>query len=162
MDRLWAPWRSEYIKQARAIKGCIFCSKPSAKKDGLNYIISRTAHSFSMLNLYPYNNGHIMVAPYRHVKNLSKLRDEELHDLFVLLREMQILISKVLKPDGYNIGINLGRAAGAGYKDHLHIHIVPRWIGDVNFMPVFASTKVVSESLDALYSKLKRCLAAKR
>lgn len=103
-----------------------------------------------------------MVAPYRHVKDFSKLNEEEILDLLQLLKDSQTLLSKALKPDGYNIGINLGRAAGAGYKNHLHIHIVPRWVGDVNFMPVFASTKVVSESLDALYSKLKRCLNAKK
>lgn len=162
MDRLWAPWRSRYISSVKSIKGCIFCSKPKAKKDKSSYIVSRTRHSFSILNIYPYNNGHIMIAPYRHVKELGKLSDEEILDLFDLLRDSQGLIAKVLKPDGFNIGINLGRAAGAGYKEHLHIHIVPRWVGDVNFMPVFTSTKVVSESLDALYSKLKRCKAVKR
>lgn len=162
MDKLWAPWRSKYIKRVRSIKGCIFCSKPREKKDKSNYIITRTRHSFLMMNIYPYNNGHIMVAPYRHVKDFSKLNEEEILDLLQLLKDSQTLLSKALKPDGYNIGINLGRAAGAGYKNHLHIHIVPRWVGDVNFMPVFASTKVVSESLDALYSKLKRCLNAKK
>lgn len=162
MDKLWAPWRSKYITQVKSIKGCIFCSKPRAKKDKSNYIISRRPHSFSMLNIYPYNNGHIMIAPYRHVKDFSKLNDEEILDLFVLLKESREVILKALKPDGFNIGINVGRAAGAGYREHLHIHIVPRWVGDVNFMPVFASTKVISESLDDLYSKLKRCLNAKR
>lgn len=162
MDKLWAPWRSKYITSVESIKGCIFCSKPRAKRDRLNYIISRTRHSFSMLNIYPYNNGHIMIAPYRHVKDFSKLNDEEILDLFNLLKKSQEVISKALKPDGFNIGINVGRAAGAGYREHLHIHIVPRWVGDVNFMPVFASTKVISESLDDLYSKLKRCLSAKR
>lgn len=162
MDLLWAPWRSKYIKIAKSIKGCIFCSKTKAKKDKINYIISRTRHSFSMLNIYPYNNGHIMIAPYRHVKDLSKLNDEEMLDLFNLLRDTQLLLAKALKPDGYNIGINLGRAAGAGYKGHLHIHIVPRWVGDVNFIPVFTSTKIVSESLNASYSKLRKCLNAKK
>lgn len=162
MDKLWAPWRSKYITSVKSIKGCIFCAKPKAKDDRSNYIVSRTPHSFSMLNIYPYNNGHIMIAPYRHVKDLNKLSEKEMLDLFNLLNESQELIARALKPDGFNIGINLGRAAGAGYKSHLHIHIVPRWVGDVNFMPVFTSTKVVSESLDALYSKLKRCKPAKR
>ncbi len=162
MDKLWAPWRSKYIRRAKSIKGCIFCSKSKAKKDVLNYIILRSHHSFSMLNIYPYNSGHIMVAPYGHVSDFSKLGDEEMLDLFNLLKDSQLLISKTLKPDGYNIGMNLGRAAGAGYKGHLHIHIVPRWVGDVNFMPICASTRVVSESLNAIYSKFKRCLNAKR
>ncbi|KPK42777.1 MAG: HIT family hydrolase [Omnitrophica WOR_2 bacterium SM23_29] len=159
---LWAPWRSKYIKSVKSLKGCIFCSKSKSKKDKLNYVVSRSRHSFSMLNIYPYNNGHLMVAPYRHLKDFSKLTEKELLDLFNLLNESQALLRKALKPDGYNVGINLGRAAGAGYKGHLHIHIVPRWVGDVNFMPIFTSAKVVSESLDALYSKLKRCSNAKR
>lgn len=103
-----------------------------------------------------------MIAPYRHVKDFGKLSEEEMLDLLKLTKVSQALLSKTLKPDGYNIGINIGKAAGAGYKGHLHIHIVPRWVGDVNFMPVFTSTKVVSESLDALYSNLKRCLTVKR
>ncbi len=162
MDKLWAPWRSKYTKMVKSIKGCIFCSKPKEKKDKSNYIVTRSRHSFLMLNLYPYNNGHIMVAPYRHVKDFSKLTEEEMLDLLKLMKVSQALLSKTLKPEGYNIGINIGKAAGAGYKGHLHIHIVPRWVGDVNFMPVFSSTKVVSESLDALYSNLKRCSAVKR
>lgn len=162
MDKLWAPWRSAYITKVSSIKSCIFCSKPKAKKDEVNRIISRTRYSFSILNIYPYNNGHIMVAPYRHVNDLSKLRKEELLDLVLLTTETQKLLEKALEPDGYNIGINIGRAAGAGYKDHIHIHIVPRWVGDVNFMPIFSSTKVISESLDALYARLKKCLRAKR
>lgn len=162
MDKLWAPWRSKYTRMVKSIKGCIFCSKPKERKDKSNYIIARTPHSFLMMNIYPYNNGHIMVAPYRHVKDLSKLNKEELLDLLRLLKDSQTLLSNVLKPDGYNLGINIGRAAGAGYKGHLHIHIVPRWLGDSNFMPVCGSTKVISESLDTLYSKLKRCLTDKR
>ncbi len=104
----------------------------------------------------------MMIVPYRHVNDIAKLNDEETLDLMHLLKKSQELLSKTMHPDGYNIGINIGRAAGAGLKDHVHIHLVPRWIGDSNFMPVFATTKVISESLDALYDRLKKCSRAKR
>jgi len=163
MDKLWAPWRTKYITGIKNAKGCIFCSKPKEGKDGKNYIVARARHSFSILNLYPYNNGHMMVVPNRHVNNLSKLGRDELVDLMALLNDTQKLLQKTINPDGFNIGINIGKAAGAGIKDHVHIHIVPRWIGDTNFMPVSASTKVISESLDALYGRIKkRCLREKR
>lgn len=162
MDKLWAPWRSKYITKVGSIKECIFCSKPKSKKDKANHIVFRSRHSFAILNIYPYNNGHIMIVPYRHVNDITKLSDEEIIDIMHLLRKSQELLSKTMNPGGYNIGINVGKAAGAGLKDHAHIHLVPRWVGDVNFMPVFASTKVISESLDALYDKLKKCSRVKK
>ncbi len=151
MDRLWAPWRSKFIK-IKKIKGCIFCVK--GKKDSDAVIIKTSAYSFAMLNKYPYNNGHIMVSPFRHVKDLKGLNDSELLDIIRLTRDMQVLLEKKLKPQGFNIGINTGKIAGAGYKDHLHIHIVPRWKGDSNFMPVVADTKVVPQSLKELHKLL--------
>lgn len=162
MDKLWAPWRVKYITKVSSMKGCIFCSKPKAKNDRKNYIVARTRHSFSILNLYPYNNGHMMIVPHRHVDSLTKLNREETADLVDLLNRTQELLSDAMDPDGFNIGINIGRAAGAGVKDHVHIHIVPRWFGDANFMQVTASTKVISESLDALYGKLIKCSRAKK
>ena len=162
MDRLWAPWRTKYITKVNSLKGCIFCSKPKSGKDAKNYIVARSRHSFSVLNLYPYNNGHMMVVPYRHVDSLTKLKKEELADLICLLNATQELLSKTMGPDGFNIGINVGRAAGAGIKNHVHIHIVPRWFGDANFMPVASSTKVISESLGALYDRLTKCSRGKK
>jgi len=153
MDKLWAPWRSKYIYLRKNPK-CIFCSNPPAN-DRKKFIICRTKHSLAMLNLYPYNNGHVMVAPYRHVKSLEALSDIELLDTFKLLNRIKSLIDKKLKPHGYNIGMNLGRIGGAGFDRHVHIHIVPRWAGDTNFMPITADTKVVSESLEAMYKLLK-------
>ena len=151
MDKLWAPWSNKFII-ARKIKNCIFCvDKKIGRKD---FIIRKTAYSFAMLNIYPYNNGHIMTAPLRHVKDLKGLNDAELLDIIKLTRDMQVLLEKKLKPHGFNIGINTGRAGGAGYKDHLHIHIVPRWEGDNNFMPVIADTKVVPQALGELYKLL--------
>ena len=153
MDKLWAPWRSKYL-YLRKNKRCIFCgNKNSRSKTG--YILRRTAHSFSMLNLYPYNNGHVMVAPYRHVKSLELLTDAELTDLMKLVNKTKTDIDKKLKPHGYNIGLNIGRIGGAGFAGHVHIHVVPRWAGDTNFMPVTGDTKVVSESLCAMHKLLK-------
>jgi ATP adenylyltransferase len=152
MDKLWAPWRSKFIK-IRKIKGCIFCLKACG---GKKLIVKKTRHSFAMLNIYPYNNGHIMVSPFRHVRDLKGLNDEELLDIIKLTRDMQAKLEKKLRPHGFNIGINTGRLAGAGYKDHLHIHIVPRWEGDSNFMPVIAGAKVMPQSLKELY-KLLHC-----
>lgn len=154
MKKLWAPWRSKYI-YSRKRKGCIFCGNRSGKKKD-RHVIDRTKHSFSMLNLYPYNNGHIMVVPYRHVKSLELLSKAEIADLMKLVNKTKMKIDKSLKPDGYNIGINIGKIGGAGYADHLHIHIVPRWEGDTNFMPVVSGTKVMSESLEAMSGLLKK------
>ncbi|MDP3804893.1 MAG: HIT domain-containing protein [Candidatus Omnitrophota bacterium] len=153
MDKLWAPWRSKYI-YSRKNKKCIFCGNRSAG-DKRRYIICRSKHSFAMLNLYPYNNGHVMVAPYRHVKSLEALSDAELLDTLKLLNKIKLLIDVKLKPHGYNIGMNLGKIGGAGFAGHVHIHIVPRWAGDTNFMPIIADIKVISESLDAMYSLLR-------
>ncbi len=152
MNRLWAPWRSAFIK-IRRIKGCIFCLKGKRYHKDL-FIIRKARHSFAMLNIYPYNNGHIMVSPFRHVKDLKALNDEELLDIIKLTKDMQALLERKLRPHGFNIGINTGRIAGAGYNGHLHIHIVPRWKGDSNFMPVVADTKVVPQSLKELYKIL--------
>lgn len=148
MDKLWAPWRSKYI-YTRKHKGCIFCGNKT--RDIKNrHLIKRTKYSFSVLNLYPYNNGHVMVAPYRHVKSFEDLASNETADLMRLVAETKLLIDRKLNPDGYNIGVNLGKVGGAGFAGHLHIHIVPRWAGDTNFMPICANVKIVSESLDAM------------
>lgn len=144
MDNLWAPWRSKYI-YGRKKKRCIFCKQQE-------YVVERTKYSFSMLNIYPYNNGHIMVAPKRHVNSIEHLTQEELCDLMNLVVKTKKTLDKRMKPHGYNIGFNVGRAGGAGFAGHVHIHIVPRWKGDINFMPVVANTKVLSDSLDAVYN----------
>jgi len=153
MDKLWAPWRVSYIHKKRQ-KGCIFC-RAARDKNG-HYVIFKTEHSLAMLNIFPYNNGHVMVAPIRHVKSLSDFSNEQKLDLFDCVLRVQRLLGKVLKPHGYNIGINISAEAGAGIPGHLHIHIVPRWKGDTNFMPVVAGTKVISQSLSQLYKQLKR------
>jgi ATP adenylyltransferase len=154
MDKLWAPWRSKYIYLRKQAK-CIFCGAKTEKDCQKKHILERSGHSFAMLNLYPYNNGHVMVAPYRHVKSLEMLTDIELLDLMKLVNRIKERIDKKMRPHGYNIGANIGKIAGAGFAGHVHIHIVPRWKGDTNFMPVVGDTKIVSESLDVMYRTLR-------
>lgn len=160
MRKLWAPWRTGYFSVLnKKQKGCVFCRISKSKNDRKNLIFARTQYSFAVLNLYPYNNGHVLVMPYRHVGEWERLTVEEQTDLMDLLSQTQRFLRSVLHPQGFNVGINIGRAAGAGFPGHLHIHIVPRWNGDVNFMPVFTDTKVISQSLDELYRLL---VAAKK
>ena len=156
MDQLWAPWRAKYIRQIGKIKGCVFCDIYKSKDDKKNFIFIRTSLSFAVLNIYPYNNGHTMVLPNRHVGDLSKLKKEERDDLWDLVEHVKKLMEEVLQPQGYNIGINIGRVGGAGFPGHLHVHIVPRWKGDVNFMPVIAGTRVISQSLKTLYQRFSQ------
>ncbi|MDO8662716.1 MAG: HIT domain-containing protein [Candidatus Omnitrophota bacterium] len=156
MDKLWAPWRINYIRNKKQ-KGCLFCGGSARKRK--DYIIFKTAHAIALLNIFPYNNGHMMVSPLRHVAGIDQLKDEEALDLFRAIKRAQKLLDKVVKPQGYNIGLNMGRAAGAGITGHLHIHIVPRWLGDSNFMPAMFDTKIISQSLDELYKELKNALS---
>ncbi|MCM8762859.1 MAG: HIT domain-containing protein [Candidatus Omnitrophica bacterium] len=153
IDTLWAPWRIRYI-QGKKNKTCIFCAALRQKEDR-NYVVIKNKYSFSMLNIFPYNNGHVMVSPNRHKSRLENLSRTEVLDLFKTLAQTKKLLDKVLKPEGYNLGININEVAGAGIKSHLHIHLVPRWKADTNFMPVCADTKVISQSLQELYIKLK-------
>ncbi len=158
---LWAPWRSAYVTSiGKKNAGCVFCRIVKEKNDKKNYIFIRHPFCFAVFNIFPYNNGHVMIIPNRHVNDLKKMTKSEKEDLFSLLEEVKDLLDKVLRPQGYNIGINIGRAAGAGFPGHFHIHVVPRWQGDVNFMPVTAGTKVISQSMDVLFKRL--CDAHKR
>lgn len=152
MDKLWAPWRISYIKNIKP-KKCIFCRPADRKSRG--YIVFKTRYTSVILNIFPYNNGHLLISPLRHISRLEELRDEEALDLFYALKRAKKLLEKVLRPRGYNLGINLSQNAGAGITGHLHIHLVPRWRGDTNFMPVLFNTKIVSQSLDELYKQLK-------
>jgi len=157
MDHLWAPWRMEYIMMAET-PGCFLCQKPKEDKDVTNLVLYRGVKNFIILNSYPYNPGHLMIAPYRHVASLDALSDEESREHFDLVKKSTQLLSEVVKPAGFNIGINLGKVAGAGIVDHVHTHVVPRWEGDTNFMPVLSQTKVLPEALAATYQKLKESL----
>ena len=158
MDHLWAPWRLTYIatpKDGPAETGCFICRGAAGADDRADLVVHRTALSLVVLNRFPYNNGHLLVCPRAHKGQLDELGDEELLDLQHLLRHMSGIIRGGMNADGFNIGLNLGRVAGAGVPGHLHWHIVPRWLGDTNFMPVVHDTKVISQSLEALYDLLR-------
>ncbi len=155
MKKLWAPWRVKYLSAiGKKQKGCVFCRMLRQNKDRQNLIFARSRYAFAVLNLYPYNNGHVLVMPLRHVADWDRMPAVERTDLLELLIRTEKLLKKVLKPEGFNIGMNVGKAAGAGFPGHLHIHVVPRWHGDVNFMPVLSETKVISQSLATLHGLL--------
>lgn len=157
MRRLWAPWRMEYILREEGNE-CIFCQKSKDNKDEENYILLRGKKCMVILNTYPYNNGHLMIVPYRHIDSVEDLEESEAQEMMKLLSLMTVSLKKVLSPDGFNVGMNLGDVAGAGIMDHLHLHIVPRWKGDCNFMPVLSDTKIIPEALQQTYQKLKENL----
>jgi len=154
MENLWAPWRIEYIQRAPE-SICILCQKPAENNDEANFILYRGQHNFIILNAFPYNPGHLMVAPYRHIANLSDLRDEEAKEHFDIIKKSLALLKEAMRPTGFNIGLNMGKVAGAGIAEHIHTHIVPRWQGDTNFMPVLSDTKVISEAVISTYRKLR-------
>ena len=154
MKPIWAPWRMEYI-QLKKPAGCILCEKPKENKDNANYILYRGKKNFVILNNYPYNPGHLMIAPYRHVASVEELTKEELHEHFEIVSRCTKILRQVFNPGGFNLGINIGKVAGAGIEDHVHTHIVPRWPGDTNFMPVIGDTRVIPDALAETYKKLK-------
>lgn len=160
MQHLWAPWRAEYILNKKT-GHCIFCDKSSQRdasgnleSDAATYVLCRGRTCFAILNAYPYSGGHLMVAPYRHTGELDDLTEDELKDLMITARRCKQLLSRAFKPDGFNVGFNLGTVAGAGISDHLHLHVVPRWNGDTNFMTVLSDTRVISEGLQQTYERL--------
>jgi len=163
MKKLFAPWRSDYASDSGEAKKekttktqCLFCSQLKENKDETYFILKRLKHSFVMLNRYPYNAGHLLVLPIKHCANLNDLSKEERAELMELTNHSIEIVNKVLKNDGLNVGLNLGKAAGAGIPSHLHIHILPRWEGDTNFMPTIAQTKVISFDLGQIYGQLKQ------
>jgi ATP adenylyltransferase len=161
MDTLHAPWRIEYILAPKtAQEGSLFARIAQAGEDEANYVIVRDRTCYALLNTYPYTGGHLLVVPYKEAPDLNGLTDEEMADLMKLTRRCQNALTQVMKPDGFNIGINLGKVAGAGVPGHLHIHVVPRWRGDTNFMPVIADTTVMPQALKELAAQLRAALDA--
>ena len=164
MEQLWAPWRLSYVAnpKPKSREGdasaepepCFICQGLAANDDRANLIARRTEHSVVVLNRFPYNNGHLLVAPRRHLGQLQQLEPAEILDIQQTLTQMVTRLEKLMRAEGFNIGLNLGKVAGAGLPGHLHWHIVPRWFGDTNFMPTLADTKVIVQSLDALYDLL--------
>ena len=157
MERLWAPWRIEYVRMEKR-EGCIFCELPKEGDDERNLILHRGKYGFIIMNNYPYNPGHVMVAPYRHVGEIEELSMEEWMEIHELISLAIKAIKREMRPQGFNIGVNLGRVAGAGIEGHIHFHIVPRWNGDTNFMPVLADTKVIVQEIRKNYRELKRAI----
>lgn len=157
-ENLWAPWRIGYITSTdKKADGCFLChSQTSSDQDDENQVIWRSTHCVLVMNRYPYNNGHVLVAPKRHFADLSDATDEEMLDLMQQVRDIQGCLTETIHPDGFNTGINTGRCAGAGLPGHLHIHVVPRWNGDTNFMSVCSETEVISQSMDELLSLLRK------
>ena len=155
--RIWAPWRLAYVKDASKDieEQCIFCAKPRADDDEANLIVHRGERSFVILNLYPYTNGHLMVAPYDHIARLQELPTETLAEMMGFAQRAMDQLEAVYQPHGYNVGFNQGRVAGAGVEHHIHMHVVPRWAGDNNFMPVIADTKVMPQTIEQSYTALK-------
>ena len=152
---LWAPWRKGYVIQPNKDKTCLFCRLIRADNDRKNLIVFRGDKAFIILNRFPYNNGHLLIIPNRHLKDLSALKSEETRELFALIKMANEGLKKALKPEGFNIGLNMGKAAGAGIAGHLHVHIVPRWSGDTNFMSSVSGFLSLPVSMDALYAVLR-------
>lgn len=154
MENLWAPWRMSYILEEDKPNGCIFClANDGQGADGLVLGVGR--FSLVMMNKYPYNNGHLLVAPKRHLANMDDLNGEEMIDLLSTVRQATHALKQVMNPEGFNVGLNLGRVAGAGIAEHMHFHVVPRWGGDTNFMTLFGEVRVIPEHIKATYEKLK-------
>jgi ATP adenylyltransferase len=154
VEHLWAPWRLEYIKSADDDSGCLFCTAASEAGDTERLVLHRGTHAIALLNKFPYSSGHFMVAPVRHVGDYGELTDEEVLELHRFAAAGMRALAELYAPQGYNLGWNLGRIAGAGVVDHVHLHVVPRWAGDTNFMPVLADVKVLPEHLDETRRRL--------
>jgi ATP adenylyltransferase len=163
MERLFSPWRSRYIDSfirtpVQEDEECLFCRAAREKKDARNLVVVRKKFCFTMMNLYPYNSGHLMVVPYTHTSDLAQLSQKEYSDILQTVSEMLAILKRVMQPQGFNVGVNLGKVGGAGIDQHVHFHIVPRWNGDTNFMPVLADVKIVSEAIQGTYKKITRAL----
>ena len=154
MDCLWSPWRYAYVSDAGLARGCIFCEKAAERQDASNYIVHRGRKNFLLLNLYPYTTGHVMIAPYEHVATLEAASQETLEEMMTLARAAERNLRAIYQPQGFNIGMNIGECAGAGVAGHIHMHVVPRWPADSNFMTIVGETRVLPEAIEATYGKL--------
>ena len=159
MDHIFTPWRYQYVSNVDEKKGCIFCEKAAAEEDRENLVIFRGRLCFAMLNLYPYCSGHVMVSPYKHTGTIEELEEETLSSMMELAKRCIGAIRDAFAPDGFNLGINIARVAGAGMQDHVHLHVVPRWAGDSNFMSVIGDTRVLPLSLDEVWKALSERMA---
>ena len=162
MDRLWSPWRYEYVTGSGSQEGCIFCEKAAQNRDRENYILYRGRKNYLLLNLYPYTTGHLMIAPFEHAPTLESTSEGTLEEMAILARASERHLRAVYAPRGLNIGMNIGECAGAGVADHVHMHVVPRWPGDSSFMTTAGETRVLPEALETTYEKLLRAFSGNR
>lgn len=158
MDYLWTPWRYAYVSAAQTTSGCIFCDLPKAGDDVRARIVYRARHCYIVLNAYPYTPGHVMVVPFAHLDELQKLPVEAAHEMMGLSQRMEQVLRQLYKPDGVNLGMNIGKAAGAGVAGHVHMHVLPRWVADSNFVSVLGETRILPETLDITYQRISQAL----
>jgi ATP adenylyltransferase len=158
MDYLWTPWRYAYVTAGSKTSGCIFCDLPQAHDDANTHIVYRGTHCYIVLNAYPYTPGHVMVVPFAHLDELQKVPVEAAHEMMDLSQKMERVLRQLYAPDGVNLGMNIGRAAGAGVVGHVHMHVLPRWVADANFVSVVGETRILPESLDVTYDRIKGAL----
>lgn len=156
MDHLWSPWRYQYITSGEREEGCLLCRIDRERKDAENYVVHRARLNFMLLNLFPYTSGHLMIVPYEHQASLAALEESTTTEMIELAKRAQLALEAEYHPDGFNIGMNLGGSAGAGIADHLHLHVVPRWTGDANFVSTIGETRVLPENLATTCTKLKK------
>jgi ATP adenylyltransferase len=160
MDHLWTPWRYAYVTTSEKVSGCVFCDLPKEGDDARVHIAYRGQHCFIILNTYPYTCGHVMIVPFAHLDSLAKLSPEVSQEMIELAQRMERVLRQLYSPDGINLGMNIGRAAGAGIADHVHMHVLPRWVADANFISVVGETRILPESLDTTYERIKCAMDA--
>jgi ATP adenylyltransferase len=159
MDYLWTPWRYAYVSAAEKSSTCVFCDAPKEKDDSKTHIVYRGEHCFIILNTYPYTPGHVMVVPYSHLDELRKLPADAANEMIALSQRMETVLRELYHPDGINLGMNIGKAAGAGIAGHIHMHMLPRWVADANFMSVVGETRVLPETLEVTWERMRKSLA---
>jgi len=159
MDYLWSPWRYQYVTKSAPLVGCVFCVAWTEERDREHYVVHRAQHNFVMLNLYPYSTGHLLIAPYQHIATLEAAPEPVTQEMMQLVRQSEVHLRAAYRPQGLNIGMNIGESAGAGVPGHIHMHVLPRWAGDTNFMTTVSETRVLPESLDVTFEKLKKAWA---
>jgi ATP adenylyltransferase len=158
MDYLWTPWRYAYVSTAEKTTGCVFCEAAKGEDDEKNLVVHRAQHCFVILNAYPYTPGHVMVVPYAHLDELTKLPSDAATEMMALSQRMEALLRELYRPDGINLGMNIGKAAGAGIAGHIHMHVLPRWVADANFVSVICETRVLPEILEDTWKRMKAAL----
>jgi ATP adenylyltransferase len=159
MDYLWTPWRYAYVSATQKTAGCVFCDAPKETDDAKTLIVRRGEHCYVILNAFPYTPGHVMIVPYAHVDELQKLPAEAAHEMIALSQRMETVLRGLYRPDGINLGMNIGKAAGAGIAGHIHMHVLPRWVADANFVSVIGETRVLPETLDVTWKRMKEAIA---